>query len=102
MRLSYYGGEVYAECMSDAAIFVQSINCNNRNLWHPATVCKIPPNCRLQIFNNQEFARLLEQSVNMGYEEVYEMARMCTIRWETKLNFIYLRVNISKETPCSQ
>ena len=63
IHLQYVQGEVHAVCLSDSSIFVQSQNCNQRNGWHPNTVCKIPTGCHLNIFNNNEFANLLSQSV---------------------------------------
>nr|BAH13461.1 unnamed protein product [Homo sapiens] len=65
VRLYYIGGEVFAECLSDSAIFVQSPNCNQ------------------------------------GFEAVYQLTRMCTIR----MSFVkgwgaeYRRQTVTS-TPC--
>ena len=76
----YVPMKVFAACLSDSAIFVQSRNCNHINGFLATTVCKIPPNCSLKIFSFKEFSDLLREYVNHGYEAVYELTKMCTIR----------------------
>jgi MAD (mothers against decapentaplegic) family protein 2/3 len=43
VKLFHIRGNVFAECISDNPVFVQSPITNRRLSWHPATVCKIPP-----------------------------------------------------------
>ena len=80
VRLHYFGGEVHAECIGDNSIFVQSANANLRANWHSATVCKVPPGCTMNVFNSQDFAIRLSQSVHLGFESVYQLTKMCSIR----------------------
>lgn len=102
VKLFHIRGNVFAECISDNPVFVQSPITNQRLSWHPATVCKIPPSksivsllkrtvrkrasllsrleVRLKIFDSDDFTQILSAAVHEGYEAVYNLMRMCIIR----------------------
>uniref|UniRef100_A0A914XPS3 Mothers against decapentaplegic homolog n=1 Tax=Plectus sambesii TaxID=2011161 RepID=A0A914XPS3_9BILA len=100
-RLIYSNNILRVENLSESAIFVQSRNCNYLLQFHPTTVCKIPCGQQLVIFDGDAFSDQLRKSVGMGFNQVYELTRMCTIR----MSFVkgwgadYHRQDVTS-TPC--
>ena len=80
VHLYYIGGEVFAECLSESSIFIQSRNANIMKGFHVRTVCKLTKGRNLKIFNDQQFAMQLNEAVHRGYEAVYELTKHCTVR----------------------
>ncbi|OQV14765.1 Mothers against decapentaplegic-like protein 5 [Hypsibius exemplaris] len=82
VHIYYVGGEVYAECLSASAIFIQSRESNLRHRFHPTAVVKLSHERSLKVFDNTEFAKLLRERAAsaMAYEGVYDLLKMCVIR----------------------
>lgn len=78
----YLQGDVFLECQSEMAVFVQSRQLNHSQKFNMNTVCKVPSRCNLNIFNSQEFAKLLTEAVHHGFQAVHELSKMCTIRFD--------------------
>lgn len=101
VRLIYSEGIVYMEVLSSQSVFVQALSANLRNSWHKATVVKVLPGCMMDMFDCQDFARRLADSVGLGFEAVNELQKLCIIRlsfvkgWGTE----YRRPNVTA-TPC--
>ncbi|XP_074604611.1 mothers against decapentaplegic homolog 9-like [Brevipalpus obovatus] len=101
IRLKLTNGEVWVKCCSESAVFVQSRNCNQLYGFDLQTVIKLPKDFELKVFDSKKFTQLLGQCVHLGYEAVFELTKMCSIR----ISFVkgwgsdYHRQDITS-TPC--
>uniref|UniRef100_A0A915B0R3 Mothers against decapentaplegic homolog n=1 Tax=Parascaris univalens TaxID=6257 RepID=A0A915B0R3_PARUN len=93
--------DVYVTNLSDSPIFVQSRNSNYKLNLLPNAVCRIPPGHAMYIFHHQLFAQMLKRAEREGYNNVYELTKMCFIR----ISFVkgwgpdYHRQDVTS-TPC--
>ncbi|OAF68867.1 hypothetical protein A3Q56_03402 [Intoshia linei] len=100
-RIYTLNGEIFIECLSDSSIFIQSRCANIVNNFNMSTVCKIPTNRTLKVFDNRHFSTMLNEAVKIGYESLYQMTNMCVIR----ISFVkgwgaeYHRQDVTS-TPC--
>uniref|UniRef100_A0AC34Q9I5 Mothers against decapentaplegic homolog n=1 Tax=Panagrolaimus sp. JU765 TaxID=591449 RepID=A0AC34Q9I5_9BILA len=103
VKLTYVrdNGRLYAECLSNSAIFVQSRNCNHIHNFNPTTVCKISTGVSLKIFDAGLFGQLLNSYAQKGFNRIYDLSKMTTIR----MSFVkgwgaeYQRQDVTS-TPC--
>ena len=93
-KLYYYGGVV--KCAADCAIFVQS-----NYICNKSTVCKIAPGGEVTIFDDYDFAMRLSQSVDQGFESVYQLTKVCSIRISFVKGWgVGYRRQLITSTPC--
>jgi len=102
VELVYECGKVSIKNMSRGqSVFIQSAQMNDMFRMDHKTVCKIPAGHEVDIFDNQKFAARLGKLVEFGFEAVYRLYEMCTIR----LSFVkgwgseYRRAHVTS-TPC--
>ncbi|MCP9258558.1 Mad protein [Dirofilaria immitis] len=72
--------DVIVTNLSDSPVFVQSRNSNYKLNCMPNAVCRIPPGHFMYIFHNQLFVQMLRRAEREGYNNVYELTKMCFIR----------------------
>lgn len=80
LRMHNENGDVYLENLSESPVFVQSRNCNRENKFHEDMVCKVFPGYSLKVFQFRLFAELLKESVDYGYDAVYDLVSMCVLK----------------------
>uniref|UniRef100_A0A1I7YCX5 Mothers against decapentaplegic homolog n=1 Tax=Steinernema glaseri TaxID=37863 RepID=A0A1I7YCX5_9BILA len=94
-------GTLFAQCLSESAVFVQSRNCNYMNGFNMSTVCKITSGCSMKIFDASVFRSLLADAAQRSFDASYELTNMSLIR----MSFVkgwgseYQRQDVTS-TPC--
>ena len=79
IQLTYVGGELYVDCSSDHAVFIQS-EIFARSLGLPSlSVMKLSPGHGAKVFTNQEFAKHLHESVAKGYNDTFKLTSTCSV-----------------------
>uniref|UniRef100_A0A915HLT3 Mothers against decapentaplegic homolog n=1 Tax=Romanomermis culicivorax TaxID=13658 RepID=A0A915HLT3_ROMCU len=90
-------------CLSQNPIFVQSRSFNVSHDYGLTTVCKVPPGCRLDVYDDRILLKCIKEASQSPNKcvELFGLNNMCSIR----LSFVkgwgedYKRVDITS-TPC--
>ena len=101
--MAFIDGKVWIQCLSENPVFVQSLIANlTEGDVDRSAVFKIMPNTSQVIFDGLKFSGYLANSAYGGYESVYELMKLCSIR----LSFVkgwgsseYYRKEVTA-TPC--
>lgn len=80
IELRLQGSSAILTCLSENPVFVQSPNTNKMYKWAVETVVKVPKGGSLVIFDTVHFTHMLTESMSHGFDEVYSLSRMCSIR----------------------
>ena len=93
--------DIYAECLSEYPVFIQSRNFNYDRGYHPFNVVKLQYGYRTKIFQTKLFTELVQMAISKGFDSVYDLSHMCVI----KMSFVkgwgegYYRQDVSS-CPC--
>eukprot|EP00731_Ephydatia_muelleri_P039114 Em1118g1a len=66
VQLTYTGGELFVDCLSEYAIFIQSNTMARSQCLPTSSVMKLPPGGSTKVFSNMEFAKLFHETVDKG------------------------------------
>eukprot|EP00731_Ephydatia_muelleri_P014342 Em0008g62a len=79
VQLSYVCGELFVDCLSDYAVFIQSKIVARALGLPPLSVMKLPPGGSTKIFSTLEFSKLLHETVADGYKATFDLTNFCSV-----------------------
>eukprot|EP00731_Ephydatia_muelleri_P038572 Em0810g3a len=79
VQLTYTGGELFVDCLSEYAIFIQSNTMARSQCLPTSSVMKLPPGGSTKVFSNMEFAKLFHETVDKGYSATFNLTKACCV-----------------------